>query len=130
MELETLHELVNFICHMTQTTRYADELELIRKYEPPIVITSHGHPGEVVEIVHQYGGLVYTDVAATQLMGALCLSLHTILSMINQGIAPSKLKSKDEWISPKWWTQKHGVIFGLQVRKLQHLRSGKRQSRS
>ncbi|AXH99979.1 nitronate monooxygenase [Sporosarcina sp. PTS2304] len=54
---------VNFICHKTQNTRYADELELIRNYEPPIVITSLGHPGEVVEIVHQYGGLVYSDVA-------------------------------------------------------------------
>ncbi|WP_317645020.1 hypothetical protein [Sporosarcina sp. GW1-11] len=54
---------MNFIWHKTQNTRYADELEWIRKYEPPIVITSLGHPGEVVEIVHQYGGLVYSDVA-------------------------------------------------------------------
>lgn len=54
---------VNFICHKVQNTRYADELELIRKYEPPIVITSLGHPGDVVEIVHSYGGLVYSDVA-------------------------------------------------------------------
>lgn len=54
---------VNFICHKKANKRYADDLELIRKYEPPIVITSLGHPGDVLEIVHGYGGLVYSDVA-------------------------------------------------------------------
>lgn len=57
---------VNFICHKTQNVRYADELELIRTYQPPIVITSLGHPGEVIEIVHAYGGLVYSDVIHVQ----------------------------------------------------------------
>lgn len=54
---------VNFICHMGSNSRYAEDLELIRQYEPPIVITSLGSPGEVIEIVHAYGGLVYSDVA-------------------------------------------------------------------
>ncbi|SDG94699.1 nitronate monooxygenase [Planococcus glaciei] len=54
---------VNFICHTGSNSRYADDLELIRQYEPPIVITSLGSPGEVIEIVHAYGGLVYSDVA-------------------------------------------------------------------
>ncbi|MHA6259103.1 NAD(P)H-dependent flavin oxidoreductase [Sporosarcina sp. CAU 1771] len=54
---------VNFICHKKTNSRYGDDLELIRKYEPPIVITSLGHPGEVREVVHAYGGLVYSDVA-------------------------------------------------------------------
>lgn len=54
---------VNFICHMSSNSRYAEDLELIRQYEPPIVITSLGSPGEVIEIVHAYGGLVYSDVA-------------------------------------------------------------------
>ncbi|MEK4425777.1 NAD(P)H-dependent flavin oxidoreductase [Solibacillus sp. FSL K6-1523] len=54
---------VNFICHKTNNKRYDVDLELIRKYEPPIVITSLGHPGEVIDIVHAYGGLVYSDVA-------------------------------------------------------------------
>src|SRR5699024_11178430 len=54
---------VNFICHKKANKRYEEDLELIRKYEPPIVITSLGHPGEVIEIVHSYGGLVYSDVA-------------------------------------------------------------------
>ena len=54
---------VNFICHKKTNTRYEEDLELIRKYEPPIVITSLGHPGDVNDIVHGYGGLVYSDVA-------------------------------------------------------------------
>ncbi|MCM3088995.1 nitronate monooxygenase [Bhargavaea ginsengi] len=54
---------VNFICHKKANQRYSEDLELIRKYEPPIVITSLGHPGEVVEVVHAYGGKVYSDVA-------------------------------------------------------------------
>ncbi|KOF11049.1 2-nitropropane dioxygenase [Planococcus glaciei] len=54
---------VNFICHKGSNSRYAEDLELIRQYEPPIVITSLGSPGEVIEIVHAYGGLVYSDVA-------------------------------------------------------------------
>ena len=55
---------VNFICHKKTNKRYEDDLELIRKYEPPIVITSLGHPGDVNEVVHGYGGLVYSDVAS------------------------------------------------------------------
>ena len=42
--------------------RYEEDLELIKKYQPPIVITSLGDPGRVVEIVHHYGGLVFSDV--------------------------------------------------------------------
>jgi|SRR5690625_746148 len=54
---------VNFICHKKANKRYDEDLELIRKYEPPIVITSLGHPGDVLKVVHGYGGLVYSDVA-------------------------------------------------------------------
>ncbi|MDN4525802.1 NAD(P)H-dependent flavin oxidoreductase [Fictibacillus fluitans] len=52
---------VNIIVHKSNK-RYKQDLELIKKYQPPVVITSLGHPGEVVEIVHQYGGLVFSDV--------------------------------------------------------------------
>jgi len=62
-ELGNIPWAVNFICHKKTNTRYVAELELIGKYEPPIVITSLGHPGEVKEVVHRYGGLVYSDVA-------------------------------------------------------------------
>ncbi|MHC0035410.1 NAD(P)H-dependent flavin oxidoreductase [Pseudoneobacillus sp. C159] len=52
---------VNFISHQTNK-RFYEDLEFIRKYQPPIVITSLGHPGKVLEVVHEYGGFVYSDV--------------------------------------------------------------------
>jgi len=42
--------------------RSNDDLDLILKYKPPIVITSLGNPKEVVEKVHEYGGIVFSDV--------------------------------------------------------------------
>src|SRR5690606_27763000 len=53
---------VNLIVHRTNQ-RYDADVELIKKYRPPIVITSLGKPNRVVEIVHQYGGLVFSDVS-------------------------------------------------------------------
>ncbi|KAB7709151.1 nitronate monooxygenase [Bacillus aerolatus] len=52
---------VNFIAHRSNK-RYDEDLALIKKYEPPIVITSLGDPSPVVEIVHEYEGLVFSDV--------------------------------------------------------------------
>lgn len=52
---------VNFIVHRSNK-RYEVDLELIKKYKPPIVITSLGDPSQVVKIVHEYGGLVFSDV--------------------------------------------------------------------
>lgn len=54
---------VNFISHRGSNKRYDEDVELIREHQPPIVITSLGSPAEVLEIVHSYGGLVYSDVA-------------------------------------------------------------------
>ena len=42
--------------------RRDDDLELILKYQPPIVITSLGSPKKAIEKVHAYGGLVFSDV--------------------------------------------------------------------
>lgn len=56
---------VNFIAHKTNK-RHDTDLELIEKYEPPIVIASLGHPGTVTEVVHNYGGKVYSDVASVK----------------------------------------------------------------
>lgn len=56
---------VNFIAHKTNK-RHDTDLELIQKYEPPIVIASLGHPGTVTEVVHNYGGKVYSDVASVK----------------------------------------------------------------
>ncbi|MDE4085568.1 nitronate monooxygenase [Planococcus maritimus] len=54
---------VNFISHRGSNKRYDEDVELIREHQPPIVITSLGSPAEVLDIVHAYGGLVYSDVA-------------------------------------------------------------------
>lgn len=53
---------VNYIAHKTNK-RFEEDLGLIEKYQPPVVIVSLGYPGKVVETVHRYGGLVYADVA-------------------------------------------------------------------
>ncbi|WP_027416137.1 NAD(P)H-dependent flavin oxidoreductase [Aneurinibacillus terranovensis] len=53
---------VNLIVHRTNK-RYKEDLELIKKYQPPIVITSLGDPSPVVGIIHEYGGLVFSDVS-------------------------------------------------------------------
>lgn len=53
---------VNLIVHQTNK-RYEADLELIKKYKPPIVITSLGKPDSVIDIVHEYGGLVFSDVS-------------------------------------------------------------------
>lgn len=57
---------VNFICHKKSNKRYEEDLQLIQTYQPPIVITSLGHPGDVIEVVHGYCGLVYSDVATVK----------------------------------------------------------------
>lgn len=61
-ELQTEPWAVQFVAHKSNK-RHDVDLELIRKYQPPIVITSLGHPGAVVDIVHEYNGLVFSDVA-------------------------------------------------------------------
>jgi nitronate monooxygenase len=52
---------INLILHAANS-RVAPDLELICKHKVPFVITSLGHPGEVVKAVHAYGGLVFSDV--------------------------------------------------------------------
>lgn len=52
---------INFIAHKSNK-RYNQDLELIKKHQPPLVITSLGDPSPVVEIVHEYGGIVFSDV--------------------------------------------------------------------
>jgi nitronate monooxygenase len=52
---------VNLILHASNP-RVAPDLELLVKHKVPFVITSLGHPGQVVEAVKSYGGLVFSDV--------------------------------------------------------------------
>ncbi len=51
----------NMITHRTYD-RFEDELELIKKFQPEIVITALGSPERVIGIVHSYGGKVIADV--------------------------------------------------------------------
>ncbi|MCM3567743.1 nitronate monooxygenase family protein [Neobacillus mesonae] len=53
---------MNMVVHSSYN-RLQDELELIKKHQPQLVITSLGSPKQVVEIVHEYGGLVFSDVS-------------------------------------------------------------------
>ncbi len=53
---------MNMVVHSTYS-RLPDELELIGKHKPQLVITSLGSPKLVVDIVHEYGGLVFSDVS-------------------------------------------------------------------
>jgi nitronate monooxygenase len=51
----------NCISHSTNT-RLPEDLALIAKYKPPIVVTALGSPKPVIEVVHSYGGKVVADV--------------------------------------------------------------------
>lgn len=55
----------NMICHSSYP-RFDAELELVKQYQPPIVITALGGPHRVVEAVHGYGGLVFADVNSVE----------------------------------------------------------------
>lgn len=52
---------VNLIVHPTNN-RLQDDIDLVLKHKPPLVITSVGHPGDIADRVHSYGGVVFHDV--------------------------------------------------------------------
>ena len=51
----------NMITHKTYD-RFGVELDLIKKFQPEIVITALGSPERVIDAVHGYGGKVIADV--------------------------------------------------------------------
>lgn len=53
---------VNLVVHRTNQ-RYDEDLKAIQEFKPPIVITSLGNPAPVVDVVHEYGGWVFSDVS-------------------------------------------------------------------
>lgn len=57
---------VNLMSH-SSNTRLADELALVARYRPPVVITALGSPKPVIEVVRDYGGMVVADVVNLQL---------------------------------------------------------------
>ncbi|RFU68287.1 nitronate monooxygenase [Bacillus sp. V59.32b] len=53
---------INMVVHSSYS-RLQEELDLVKKHQPQLVITSLGSPRAVVDIVHSYGGLVFSDVS-------------------------------------------------------------------
>lgn len=56
----------NLVTHSTNQ-RLADDLALIARYRPPVVITALGSPRPALETVHGYGGTVLADVTTMAL---------------------------------------------------------------
>jgi nitronate monooxygenase len=52
---------VNLVTHSTNA-RLPEDLALVAKYQPPVVVTALGSPKPVMEVVRGYGGLVIADV--------------------------------------------------------------------
>lgn len=52
---------LNMITHNSYG-RFDAELDLVRQYQPELVITALGGPHRVTDVVHGYGGLVFADV--------------------------------------------------------------------
>jgi nitronate monooxygenase len=52
---------LNLITHSSYP-RLGDDLALVKRHQPPIVITALGSPKPAIETVHGYGGLVFADV--------------------------------------------------------------------
>lgn len=56
---------VNLVVHGTNL-RLTGDLELCIKHKVPVILTSKGAPGEVFDAVHDYGGLVFHDIASAR----------------------------------------------------------------
>lgn len=56
---------VNLVVHSTYP-RLDEEVALLEKYQPPLVITALGSPKAIVERVHGYGGMVIADVNSVE----------------------------------------------------------------
>ncbi|MFN0095856.1 MAG: NAD(P)H-dependent flavin oxidoreductase [Dehalococcoidia bacterium] len=52
---------VNLVTHSTNA-RLPDDLALVAKYKPAVVVTALGSPRPVMEVVKSYGGIVIADV--------------------------------------------------------------------
>jgi nitronate monooxygenase len=52
---------VNLVTHSTNT-RLRDDLDLVVRHRPPVVVTALGSPKPALEAVRSYGGIVIADV--------------------------------------------------------------------
>lgn len=55
---------VNLVCHHSNP-RFLPDLETVTRHRVPLVLTSLGNPAPVVQAVHAYGGVVFSDVIST-----------------------------------------------------------------
>ena len=56
----------NLVTH-SSNTRLPEDLALIARYKPPLVVTALGSPRPAIEVVHGYGGRVIADVTTLAL---------------------------------------------------------------
>jgi len=56
----------NLVTH-SSNSRLPQDLELVAKYRPPVVVTALGSPRPAIEVVHAYGGTVFADVTTIRL---------------------------------------------------------------
>jgi nitronate monooxygenase len=56
----------NLVTH-SSNTRLPEDLELIAKYQPPVVVTALGSPKPAIGVVQSYGGRVFADVTSIAL---------------------------------------------------------------
>jgi nitronate monooxygenase len=53
---------VNLVVHPTNP-RYPGDLELVEKYQVPVVLTSKGAPGDAIKRIHGWGAVALHDIA-------------------------------------------------------------------
>jgi len=51
----------NLVTHRSNE-RLPEDLKLIERYRPPVVVTALGSPKPAIDVVHSYGGQVFADV--------------------------------------------------------------------
>ena len=56
----------NLVTHSTNA-RLPQDLEMVAKHKPPIVVTALGSPKPAIPVVHSYGGKVLADVTSIKL---------------------------------------------------------------
>ena len=56
----------NLVTHRSNE-RLPEDLKLIERYRPPVVVTALGSPKPAIDVVHGYGGQVFADVTSLTL---------------------------------------------------------------
>lgn len=76
--------LFNMVVHATYD-RFAEELELVKRYQPAIVSIALGSPTRVIDAVHSYGGQVYADVITPDMAKKSIAAGVDALILVTQG---------------------------------------------